>query len=91
MERANTNVRAPSEETVVAQRDLRALRRTTSLVVISSRVGGSGRSPGPGCCRSVPQQTRTGTLRYSPFTGDSSACVIVNVREHGRHWAMLSK
>ena len=89
-ERADRNVRAPLEETVVEQREMRAFCRPTSPIFISSRVGGSGRSPGSGCCQFVPQQTRAGTLRYHPFTGDLSACVIVNAREHGRNRVLLS-
>src|ERR1017187_7055682 len=65
---------------VVEQRELRAFRGTSRFIFISSRVGGSRRSPGPGWCLFAPQQTSAGTLRYNPFTGDLYACVIVNAR-----------
>src|ERR1035437_6630023 len=84
-ERTDKNVRPRLAETVVARSELRASRRTTRSILISSRVGGSGRSPDSGCCQFVPEQTRAGTLRYNPFTGDSFACVIVNAGEHDRN------
>ena len=63
--------------------ELRAWCRTTTAIFMRSRVGGSGQSPGPVCGQPVAQQTRPGTLRCHPSTGDSSACVIVNGGDYG--------